>query len=466
MADPAVTEIVDAVRSDVRAKLLDLLDEVAGRKVLMLDSTIVGPLDLIVSPSDLKDHGVQNWYKLSETAVSSDCSQMIFLVRCARVELIDMIAAQILADEAEGKDRMYVVVFVPRKTEQCVERLGRSSVRANVRIAECAVHYFPFDKDILSMEIPGVFHDFHVLGDPSGPFYAAKALMSLQSLVGTIPSVHAIGGAAKTLVDVMLRLRKEEQVSQALKEPKPLREQELCQAGVPPVAPLRNGAAASRRREGATSQAKSQPASLQPQPQEGARKAQGGPKISEVVVIDRRVDLFSVLCSQFTYQALIDMSLGVQNNSTDISSASWAKDRSTVRLSPDDPFYQEIRDLHIDRLGPLLQEKARAIQKTYSEKDNVKSPNEMAEYIKKFKTAQSAHPVVEIHINLAHDLKDAIQTEDYKQLLKLEDDITAQSTASQSCLDSIEDLMDDQKPIHEALRLLCLYSLVNNGIKA
>ena len=26
--------------------------------------------------------------------------------------------------------------------------------------------------------------------------------------------------------------------------------------------------------------------------------------------------------------------------------------------------------------------------------------------------------------------------------------------------------MDEQKPMHEALRLLCLHSLVNNGIKA
>ncbi|CAE7627505.1 Vps33a [Symbiodinium pilosum] len=307
-----------------------------------------------------------------------------------------MIAKQILADDQEQKahelatswrgERLYVAVFVPTKTEECVQRLAASNVKANVRITECAIHHFPSDKDVLSMETPRLYHDFHVLGDPSGPFYAAQALMSLQQKFGTIPSVHAIG---RVVVEVMQRLRKEDQV-----------------------------------------------------------------------VIDRRVDLFSVLCSQFTYQALIDSAFGIHNNMIDTSNATWAKDRGntnpTVRLSPDDPFYQEIRDLHIDKLGPLLEEKARAVQQTYSEKDNVKnkSASDMAEYIKKFKTAQSAHPLLEMHINLAHDLKDRIQSEDYRQMLKLEDEITAQSTSSQSCLDMVEDIMDDQKPFHEASLLV------------
>lgn len=268
----------------------------------------------------------------------------------------------------------------------------------------------------------------------SGVFYAAKALMFLQSKFGIIPSVHAIGAAGKNVVDIILRLRKEEQMSEALKSPRPSRE--LSQPGVPPVAPHR------KSEDGGSVQL---------------------PKISEVIIIDRRVDLFSILCSQFTYQALIDMVYGVQNNTTTVTAPEWKKDRA-VRLPPDDPFYREIRDLHIDRLGPLLQEKAEAIQKTYAEKDNVKNPNDMAEYVKKFKTAQAAHPLLELHINLAHNLMDVIRQEDFRMLLKLEDDIAAQS--SQTSLETIEDMVDDQRPFHEVLRLLCLYSLVNNGVKA
>jgi len=434
-----VSELVERVRADARSKLLDLLDEITGRKVLLLDGTILGPLDTLVKPADLTDHGVQQYYKLSEQSVQTDCLQMIFLVRCSRLELVDFIAKQILDDEGHGKDRLYVVVFAPRKTEQCAERLRRANVRANVRIVECALHFFPSDRDILSMEAPGVFHDFHVQGDPSSVFYMAKALMHLQSKFGVIPSIYSIGGAGKTVVDIMLRLRKEEAMSEALKAPKPMKE--LSQKGVPPVAP--------RTRPKESSEA-------------GAAE---GPRISEVVVIDRRVDLYSVLCSQFTYQALIDMVYGVKNNQTDISSAEWAKERNPqLRLSPEDAFYREIRDLHVDKLGPVLEEKGRAIERTYKEKDNIKNPSDMKEYIKKFKTAQSEHPILEIHINLAHDLKDTIQKQEYRADLRLEDEITAQS--SQTALEVIENYIEDQRPFHEVLRLLCLYSLVNNGVKA
>ncbi|CAJ1407410.1 unnamed protein product [Effrenium voratum] len=394
--------------------------------------------------------------------------------RARSKELVDMIAKQILADEREQKDgpavsirsslpdiveavaetmdRSYVAVFVPVKTETCIQRLQGSNVKANVRIAECAIHHFPSDKDVLSMEMLTALKDFHCSGDPSAPYYAALALMSLQQKFGTIPTVHAIGAAGKVVVDNILRLRKEGQAGQAKKQTEP-----ALRPGIPPAAAPPRGAAAVRKEEASAAQPSV------------AAASEEGPKISEVVIIDRRVDLFSVLCSQFTYQALIDVAYGIRRNTIDISSAAWAKSRSSssslVRLSPDDPFYQDIRDLRIDRLGPLLQDKAKAIQQTYSEKDNVKSANEMAEYIKKFKTAQSAHPLLEVHINLAHDLNEKIQSEEYRQLLKLEDEITAQSTSSQSCLDAVQAIMDDQKPFHEALRLLCLHSLVNNGIK-
>lgn len=439
MADASIGELIDAMRLDARAKLLDLLDEVTGRKVLVLDSTIVGPLDMIVNPSDLKDHGVQTWRKLSDQPVTGDDAQMIFLVRCFRVELIDWIAAQILHDEAQGRDRTYTVVLIPRKTEQCLERLSRGNVRANVTIVEYDLHFFPFDRDTISMEVPGAFHDFHVMGDPSSPFYVAKALTYLQSKFGTASQVHSIGLAGKFVVEIMHRLHKEELMCEALQRQRPSRD--LSQQGVPPIAPH-----------------------VAATPGAATEKQQAGPRISEIILIDRRVDLFSVLCSQFTYQALIDTVFGIQNNSVDISSANLAKDRNApVRLASDDGFFAEIRDLHIDRLGPLLSERAMAIQKTYSEKDNVKNPSEMAEYIKKFKTAQSAHPLLELHINLAHHLKSAIQSESYRTQLKVEDDITAGN--AQHTLETLEELIDDQKPIHQVLRLLCLYSFVNSGVR-
>eukprot|EP00747_Dinoflagellata_sp_TGD_P168388 gnl/TRDRNA2_/TRDRNA2_194637_c0_seq1.p1 gnl/TRDRNA2_/TRDRNA2_194637_c0~~gnl/TRDRNA2_/TRDRNA2_194637_c0_seq1.p1 ORF type:complete len:680 (+),score=111.05 gnl/TRDRNA2_/TRDRNA2_194637_c0_seq1:80-2041(+) len=434
MADDPVDSCINVLRTDCRSKLLDLLDELSGRKVLVLDASILGLLDLLLKGSDLRNHGIEKWYKLTEQCVTTDCLQMIFLVRCGRTNLVDWIAKQIHADEAAGIDRLYVVIFVPRKTNQDIERLGRGNVRANVRILEYELHLIPFDNDIVSMEMPHVLRDYHVNGNPSSLFYAAKAMMYLQSQFGVIPALHAIGGAAKCVVDIMLRLRKEQTMTEAIKDPKPM-SRELSQPGVPPIAPV------------------------------AKPKEESPPKITECILIDRRVDLYSVLCSQFTYQALIDIVLGISNNRVDISQHEWAKDRAQqVRLSSDDPLYAEMRDLHIDKLGPLLQQKAMDIQETYKEKESVKDPVMMASYIKKFKVAQMDHQTITLHVNIAHHLKTKIHDEEYGAQLRLEDGITAGSSDS-STLKKLEDYIDDQKPMEDVLRLLCLYSLVNNGVR-
>jgi len=250
--------------------------------------------------------------------------------------------------------------------------------------------------------------------------------------------VHNIGGAAKCVMDIMIRLRREDGSDLVKDTHQPTRE--LTQPGVPPVAP------------------------------HAAKVEAGGDakvsQFSEIIMLDRRVDLFSVLCSQFTYQALVDMVFGVNNNAVDVSSTDFAKEgQKLVRLSPEDPFFQEIRDLHIDELGPFLSEKATQVQQIYAEKDNInkKHSKEMAEYIKKFTSARAEHELLQTHINLAHHLKSLIQTDTYRSDLKVEDEITAGNSANS--LDTVEDAIDDQRPIHEVLRLLCLYSLANNGIK-
>jgi hypothetical protein len=243
----------------------------------------------------------------------------------------------------------------------------------------------------------------------------------------------------------MLRLRKEQQASDAQQDPQ--RKREPSQPGVPPIAPHSNGAQRVAPRKGDVP---------------GSRS--GGSQISEVVILDRRVDVLSVLCSQFTYQSLIDVVFGMNNHTVDISSAKVVKDKDRIRLGPEDPNFREIRDLHIDKLGPLLRQRAEEIQKIYAEKDSAtKTPAEMQEYIKKFKTAQQAHPFVETHINLASHLKTIINDDYYRAQLRIEDDVTAQS--SQNSLETIEDFLDDQKPFDEVMRLLCLYSIVNGGIK-
>lgn len=61
--------------------------------------------------------------------------------------------------------------------------------------------------------------------------------MFLQDKLGTIPAVHAVGPAAKVVVDVILRLRREERAGEPRRDARPSTSSKL-QPGVPPVAHL------------------------------------------------------------------------------------------------------------------------------------------------------------------------------------------------------------------------------------
>ena len=57
-------------------------------------------------------------------------------------------------------------------------------------MGEFGLELVPVEEDVLSLELDGAFRDCVVDGDSSALFYAARALMRLQSLFGLIPRLQ------------------------------------------------------------------------------------------------------------------------------------------------------------------------------------------------------------------------------------------------------------------------------------
>eukprot|EP00959_Pyramimonas_sp_CCMP1952_P324176 6784796-Pyramimonas_sp.AAC.1 len=69
------------IREQARIYLCDALDSRRGKKALVLDPKLSGPLSLIAEISLLKEHGVENLYYLDNEPIETDCRQIIYLVR-------------------------------------------------------------------------------------------------------------------------------------------------------------------------------------------------------------------------------------------------------------------------------------------------------------------------------------------------------------------------------------------------
>eukprot|EP00744_Colponema_vietnamica_P021985 GILI01031525.1.p1 GENE.GILI01031525.1~~GILI01031525.1.p1 ORF type:complete len:440 (-),score=103.59 GILI01031525.1:114-1328(-) len=195
-------------------------------------------------------------------------------------------------------------------------------------------------------------------------------------------------------------------------------------------------------------------------------------EIDTLIILDRQSDLVTPLCTQLTYEGLIEEVFGIQHTYVDVdaelitsnssNTTATAGKKIKVPLNSNDKLYSEIRDLNFSVLGPLLHQRAAMVQEVYKQKDKLTTVGEINEYMKKFKVIQHEHTALGIHINLAQKISSITQEALFHKRLECEHGIMSDAEAM---MDFIEELIDRQEPLVRVLRLLCLYSVVNGGIK-
>ena len=209
-----------------------------GDKVLVLDDQLVGPLGQIASSTTLKEHGVKKIFKLNNKELDVvDIKNILYIVR-PRIQLMKYIAHQIKSFTRESEKRKgkvdddnrpknFHINMVPRRTLICEKVLEEVGIYGDVKISEYPLDLIPFDDDIMSMELPYAFKECQLVrhhffsnylalipisfqdGDMSSLYYVARSIMKIQSFYGLISNVKVKGDNAKSVFDMMLRMRKQ-----------------------------------------------------------------------------------------------------------------------------------------------------------------------------------------------------------------------------------------------------------------
>lgn len=83
MVAPSKSQGIDteAIKASTLKDLLDVVDSVRGKKALVLDPALTGPLGLVVKFSLLKDHGIDKVYHLEPNPLAVVHDKIIYLCR-------------------------------------------------------------------------------------------------------------------------------------------------------------------------------------------------------------------------------------------------------------------------------------------------------------------------------------------------------------------------------------------------
>ncbi|UZO02315.1 uncharacterized protein OCT59_020798 [Rhizophagus irregularis] len=115
-------------------------------------------------------------------------------------------------------------------------------------------------------------------------------------------------------------------------------------------------------------------------------------------------------------------------------------------------------------VGGVLNRVARRINENYEERHQAKTVMQIREFINKLGGLQSEHQSLRTHTGIAEEIMAYTVTPEFNKALEVQQNLVAGIEINLQN-EHIEEMINRQVPILQVLRLLCLLSLVNGGLK-
>ncbi|CBX95502.1 similar to vacuolar sorting protein [Plenodomus lingam JN3] len=421
------------ITEKARRDLLLLLEGIRGKKNLVLEKTLAGPLNLLVKFSTLQEYGVDKPFFLENDNVDFSQRNIVFLVRGEKAKTVMAVADQIKRIRRDSSiEHEFSIFWVPRRTMTSDQLLEEAGVLGEASVSEWPLYFVPLADDVLSLELEDSVSDLYMKKDPTSIYLSAKALMLQQQKYGLFPRIIGKGDNGKRLADLLIRMRIEVTAGEDLNSVG------LSFLGLVPSA-----------------------------------------NIDSLIIVDREVDFPTVLLTQLTYEGLIDEVFNITANQTEVDSsvvggagpqpgqtgsASTSMKRK-IMIDSKDSLYNDLGDANFAIVGNLLNKVARRLQSS-TERNQLaaKTTSELREFVAKLPGYQAEQASLKLHTSLAEEIIKYTRTDIFTRSLEIQQNIMSGADPITQH-DTITELINRDVPLPLILRLLCLESTTNAGIR-
>jgi hypothetical protein len=126
-------------------------------------------------------------------------------------------------------------------------------------------------------------------------------------------------------------------------------------------------------------------------------------EIHQLILIDRECDYITPVCTQLTYEGLVDEYFGIINGFVEVDPEIIGKDappgkKMNIPLNSNDKLYSQIRDLNFSVILPILNRKAKEITEIYNQRQSQVSVSQLRDYVRRFGQAQKEHQSLSIRM--------------------------------------------------------------------
>lgn len=187
-------------------------------------------------------------------------------------------------------------------------------------------------------------------------------------------------------------------------------------------------------------------------------------QLGELIILDRQVDTVTPFVTQLTYEGMLHEDYSVSGNVLELP-ASVANEERKLTLGPADTVFVDLRSENLARVGSKLSGRATSLSTEYDARHSARTTQELKAFVSRIPNLQSSERILKVHIELAEQLLARAKSDDFRSVLALEQSLYSNASEAEIAA-ALEHLLARQIPVERALRLLCMWSAVHNGLKA
>ncbi|XP_066153196.1 vacuolar protein sorting-associated protein 33B isoform X2 [Euwallacea fornicatus] len=399
-----------------KAQLSKIFSANPNRKFLVIEPSLIKPLERVCGVQWLKGSGVDKIFKLESVAVNHEDTPIFYMIPPEYkvfTQVVDQVRAQV--DIANPPNNRYHIIVIPRSLHIFEEELEEYGLLESV----AKIHSFQWmplhlDEGILSLEMPLLYNSLFVYENYGLIPVLSKALWQLSLVIGKPNVIISIGAHSNTVLKQF---------------------DDLCET------------------KGDTDKV--------------------DPDFGALLIIDRSVDYSSALLTPGVYSGLLSEVYSVKSGLCDLKqSAETSKDlqlddkcipvweRRPVNLtlnSQQDPVYSDIKNRYFTQVTSVLSNLTKQLKQEKISSQEM-ALDEIKRYVQtQLQAAKSRKTFISNHLLAAESIINVVGHR-YEKQKEVEIDIMKNTNKSTN-LNYLEEITVIENDMLLSLRLFCLLSI-------
>ncbi|CAD0202045.1 unnamed protein product [Chrysodeixis includens] len=189
-----------------QCKLKDILSSCGDKKDLIIDPTLIKPLERICGVNWLRQHGIDKIYKMEpQLGPTANTNRVYFIPACIQKYkcVLDQISSLLSQNPDLADKKCFHIIIVPKVLTTYDSVLESKGLYGVVKLHTFSWELMALDEQLLSLELPFLFKQLFVEQNHSLLSSISMSLWSLFHVTGKPNAIFSVGKLSSRVLDML-----------------------------------------------------------------------------------------------------------------------------------------------------------------------------------------------------------------------------------------------------------------------